>query len=130
MNKKFIPLKELTVYQLARELSKIAWEIYQDLDWRNKKTMADQFLTATDSVGANIAEGYGRHHYLDQIKFYYNSRGSLNECCHHWLEILNERKVVNPEKYTKFKQVAEKLSLKLNNFISATYKQKEIHRNS
>jgi hypothetical protein len=38
MEKKFIPLKDLEVYKLARELSKIAWEIYQDLDWQDKKT--------------------------------------------------------------------------------------------
>ncbi len=122
---KYILLKDLEVYKLARELSKIAWEIYQDLDWQDKKTMGDQFLTSTDSTGANIAEGYGRYHYLDQIKFYYNSRGSLNESCHHWLEILNERGRVKFEKYKQFKIVAEKLSLKLNNFIAATYKAKK-----
>ena len=108
---------------MARELSKIAWEIYQDLNWEDRKTMGDQFLRSTDSVGANIAEGYGRYHYLDQIKFYYNSRGSLKECSH-WLEILSERGKVNPEKYKQFKTVIEKFSLKLNNFIASTYKAK------
>ena len=125
MEKKYIPLGNLEVYKLARELSKIAWEIYQDLNWQDRKTMGDQFLEATDSVGANIAEGYGRHHYLDQIKFYYNSRGSLNECCHHWLEILKERGKMKVEKYEQFQTVAEKLSLKLNNFITSTYKAKK-----
>jgi len=41
MAKDFIPLKDLEVYKLARELSKIGWEIYQDLDWQDKKTMGD-----------------------------------------------------------------------------------------
>jgi four helix bundle protein len=122
MKKKYIVLSDLEVYRLARELSKIAWEIYQDLSWQDRKTMGNQFLEATDSVGANIAEGYGRYHYLDQIKFYYNSRASLNECYHHWLEILNERRRVNGEKYKQFKAVGEKLSLKLNNFITSVYK--------
>lgn len=124
MEKKYIPLNNLEVYGLARELSKIAWEIYQELNWQDKKTMGDQFLESTDSVGANIAEGYGRHHYLDQIKFYYNSRGSLRECSTHWLEILNERGKINPEKYKQFKIIAEKLSLKLNNFIASIYNYK------
>lgn len=131
MRKRYIQLKDLEVYRLTRELSQIAWEIYQDLDWQDKKTMGDQFLTSTDSTGANIAEGYGRYHYLDQIKFYYNCRGSLNECCYHWLEILYERGKVKKEQYTRFKQIVEKLSLKLNNFITSTYKQKltETNRN-
>jgi len=126
MEKKFIPLKDLEVYQLAREASKIAWEIYQELSWQDKKTMGDQFLQATDSVGANIAEGYGRFHYLDRIKFYYNSRGSLNECNDHWIELLNERGKVKPEKYKKFKTTAKQFSVKLSNFISSTYRTKNI----
>ena len=126
--RKHIPLQDLEVYKLARELSKIAWEIYQDLDWRDKKTMGDQFLESTDSTGGNIAEGYGRFHYLDRIKFYYNSRGSLNESNNHWIELLNERGKVNLEKYKHYKTIAEKLLVKLNRFISSAYKTKNIAR--
>lgn len=57
-------LKDLEIYQLARELSKIGWEIYENLDWQTKKIMEDQFINATDSFGANIAEGYSRYHYI------------------------------------------------------------------
>lgn len=127
---KFIPLKNLEVYRLARELSKIGWEIYESLDWRDKKIMGDQFIEAIDSVGANIVEGYFRYHFLERIKFYYNSRGSLAECLEHWLELLYERKKVNEEKYKRFKGIAEKLLLKLNNFIASTAKAKQqISRN-
>ncbi len=126
--RKHIPLQDLEVYKLARELSKIAWEIYQDLDWRDKKTMGDQFLESTNSTGGNIAEGYGRFHYLDRIKFYYNSRGSLNESNNHWIELLNERGKVNLEKYKHYKTIAEKLLVKLNRFISSAYKTKNIAR--
>jgi four helix bundle protein len=75
--KKYIPLRDLEVYKLARELSKIGWEIYDSLDWQTKKIMGDQFIEAPASAAANIAEGYGRHHYLDKIKFFYNARASL-----------------------------------------------------
>lgn len=122
--KKYILLKNLEVYQLARELSKIGWEMYKDLDWQRKKIMGDQFIEATDSVGANIAEGYSRFHYLDKIKFYYTSRASLSECNEHWLELLNEREKVEQKKYKEFKVIAEKLLIKLNNFITSNYKSK------
>jgi four helix bundle protein len=75
MEKKFIPLKNLEVYKLTRKLSLKGWEIYQEMDWQTKKIIGDQFLSSLDSIRANIAEGYGRYHYLDQIKFYYNARG-------------------------------------------------------
>lgn len=122
--KKYIEIKNLEVYKLARELSKIGWEIYKGLSWQDKKIMGDQFIESTDSVGANISEGYGRYHYLDRIKFYYNSRASLSECSeHHWFELLKERKKID-SKYDEYKKIAKDLQIKLNNFISATYKRK------
>jgi len=120
----YIKLEDLEVYQLSRELSKISWGIYQDLKWQDKKIMGDQFIEAIDSVGANIAEGYGRFHYLDRIKFYYNSRASLNESCEHWLELLRERGKADDRKCKEMKLIAKKLSIKLNNFISSTYSSK------
>jgi len=122
--KDYIPLKELEVYKLARELSGIAWEIYEGLNWQNKKIMGEQFIESADSVGANIAEGYKRYHYLDRIKFYYNSRASLSENCTHWLELLYERKKIDQKLFGKVKKLEKKLSVKLANFISATYKSK------
>jgi four helix bundle protein len=120
--KKYIKLYDLEVYKLARELSKLGWEIYNGLDWQTKKTMGDQLITSTDSVGANIAEGYGRYHYLDKVKFFYNARGSLMESLEHWLELLHERGKVQDAIYQDFKNTANKASLKLQNMISTTYK--------
>lgn len=122
--KKYIKLNDLEVYRLARELSRIGWDIYKDLDWRDKKIMGDQFIESTDSVGANIAEGYKRFHYLDKIKFYYNSRASLSESNAHWLELLYERKKIKVKIYKEFKAVERELSIKLSNFIASTYKSK------
>lgn len=121
-NRKHILLKDLEVYKLARELSKIGWEIYRDLDWQTKKIMGDQFITATDSFGANVAEGYNRYHYLDKIKFFYNARASLAEASDHWLELLKERDKIKESSYKKYKEIANKSSLKLQNFINANYK--------
>ena len=80
---KYILVKDLEVYKLSRELSKLAWEIFSKFDWESKKIFGNQFVEATDSIGANIVEGYGRFHYLDKIKFYYNARASLNEANDH-----------------------------------------------
>ena len=67
-NKKHIPLEDLEIYRLGRKLSKLGWEIYSELSWQDKKIMGDQFITATDSFGANIVEGYRRYHYLDKYQ--------------------------------------------------------------
>lgn len=122
--KNFIELKNLEVYQIARELSTLGWEVYKNFSFEHKKTMGDQFIRSIDSVGANIAEGYSRFHYLDKIRFYYNSRASLSEAIDHWLELIYERGLLEQNLFEKIKQKAKVLQVKLNNFISATYKQK------
>jgi len=119
----YVKLEDLEVYQLARELSRIAWEIYEKLSWQEKKVVGDQFLTSTDSFGANVAEGYGRYHYLDRIKFFYNGRGSLVESIH-WINLMKERSQTTEDQYGRFQSVAKKSSIKLQNFISAIYKVK------
>ena len=43
--------------------------IYSQMNFEDKKIIGDQFIRSTDSVGANIAEGYSRFHYLDKVRF-------------------------------------------------------------
>lgn len=122
--KEYIELENLEVYQLARKLSAIGWEIYEKLAWQDKKLIGDQFIESTDSAGANIAEGYGRYHWLDRIKFYYNSRASFFEARKHWIDLMYERKKVSNELYEAYNDTGRKFLIKLNNFISSTYKTK------
>ena len=125
MGGNYIDLKDLEVYKLSRKLSMMAWTIYENLSWQDRKIMGDQFIESTDSIGANIAEGYRRFHYLDRIKFYYTSRASISESIQHWLDLLCERKKVSEELKSVMTQIAERLSVKLSNFINVTYKAKD-----
>ena len=87
--------------------------------------MGFQFITSADSVGANIAEGYSRFHYLDKVKFYYISRASLSECCDHWLELLYERGKITETVFKERKNLQYVLGVKLNNFIRSTCQSKQ-----
>ena len=121
-NQNFIELKNLEVYQLSRSLSSTAWKIFCRLNFEDKKHIGDQFLRAVDSIGANIAEGYGRYYYLDKIRFYYNSRGSHFEAFTHWLELMAEREKISQPEFESIRETAVKLQIKLNNFITTTAK--------
>jgi four helix bundle protein len=125
MQKKYIPVKELKVYQLSRELSSKAWEIYGKLNFEQKKLFGDQFLRAIDSIGANIAEGYARYHALDQVRFYYIARASMGEAISHWTSLLLERNVISEIDYNFLFEKSKELEIKLNNFISTTRKSVE-----
>lgn len=112
-------LNDLEVYKLAKEISKEAWKIYEKLDWQTKKIMGDQFIMSIDSIGSNIAEGFGRFHYLDRNKFNYNARGSLTEAVH-WLNLLYQRKKIDDNSHKNLNQKLKRLSVKLNNYITST----------
>lgn len=121
---KFIPLQELDVYRLARKLSSISWMVYQRLSFQERKVWGDQMLSAVDSVGANIAEGYARFHYLEKCRFYYISRASLSEGIEHWIDLGFERGIVNDQEYQELNKVRIDIQIRLNNMIKSTYNAK------
>ena len=123
--KTFITIKDLQVYQLSRKLSIISWDIYSKMSFEEKKIIGDQFIRATDSIGANIAEGYSRFHFLDKVRFYYNARASQSESTDHWLELLFERNKINQQVFDEYKSISKDLQIKLNNFIKFTKNENE-----
>jgi four helix bundle protein len=120
----YIKLGDLKVYQLAIKLGEESWKVYETFDWHDQKIIGDQFITAVDSIGANIAEGYGRFHYLDRIKFYYNARASLFET-KHWLLILQRRNKISVEIFNQLLKQSEEIHKVLNVFISVFYQSKK-----
>ena len=111
-------LEELEVYQIALDISDLAWVIYNELPREHRFTQGSQFLEAADSIGANIAEGCGRFHFRDSLKFYYNSRGSLLEL-KHWITLLTRRSLSSADKLNKIKDLNDKEHHKLNSFIKS-----------
>src|SRR3989344_3916026 len=114
-------LENLEVYVLARGLSDKAWEIYRRWNQEAKHLWGQQFLEAVDSIGANIAEGFGRYHYADKNKFNLNARGSLVEA-RHWVDLCLSRRSISADEHQKFCDGLNRLGIKLNNYITATRK--------
>ena len=54
-------LEDLEVYRIANRIADLAWEVYMEIPQEFRFKTGQQFLNAADSVGANIAEGYGRY---------------------------------------------------------------------
>ena len=71
--------EDLECYKLALGVVREAYQVAQRLPPEEKYNLADQLRRAAVSVTLNIAEGYGRYHYLDSLRFFYIARGSLNE---------------------------------------------------
>lgn len=114
--KKIIELEDLRVFKLADELSDFIWDVVIRWDYFEKKTLGDQWVRATDSVAANIAEGYGRYYFGEYVVFLYYSRGSLMETVF-WTEKARRRKLLREEEYKWIKARLEVLPKELNAMI-------------
>jgi len=75
----FRTFEDLEVYQQARKFRKDIYKLAKILPECEKFGLANQIRRAAVSLTSNIAEGHGRYHFPDQIKFMLNSRGSLEE---------------------------------------------------
>ena len=71
--------EDLEVYQAARQFRTAMYRIAEQLPEIEKFGLASQIRRAAVSLTNNIAEGHGRYHFLDQIRFTLQSRGSLEE---------------------------------------------------
>lgn len=109
-------LEELHVYQLAMRIGDEIWLIVDDWSYFLKDAFGKQLIRAADSIAANIAEGFGRYHYKENLNFCYYSRGSLRETVT-WLTKALNRNPISGEKFTELSQLCELLSVKLNNYI-------------
>lgn len=68
--RKYLQLNDISSYKRAFILSNYVWNIVITWDWFVKRTVGVQFVSAIDSISANIAEGFGRYGKKDKIKFY------------------------------------------------------------
>ena len=121
MSDNYVKLGQLLPYKLAVNLSRKSWTIYSEMDWNVRKIIGNQFISAMDSIGANIAEGYGRFHYRDRIKFYYNARGSYMET-KHWLLMMRDRKIISTELFDEMLELSDNLGKQINIFIKSCYR--------
>ncbi len=64
--------------------------------------LVSQLRRAAASITANIAEGYGRFHSKDRVRFYLNSRGSSSELQNH-LILANDLKYISKDEFEKLK---------------------------
>ena len=90
--------EDLEVYQVARGFRKTMYGVTRRLPEEEKFALTSQIRRAAVSLTNNIAEGHGRYHYLDQIKFMLQARGSLEE-------LLDDLNVCQDEDYMPIQEI-------------------------
>ncbi len=75
--------EDLHVWKLARNLRQKIYEASEGFPRQERYVLVKQIRRAAISVTANIAEGFGRFHYQENIQFCRQARGSLFELVDH-----------------------------------------------
>ena len=99
-SKRYQTFEDLEAYKAAREFRKAMYGASRKLPAFEKFELASQIRRAAVSLTNNIAEGHGRFHYLDQIKFMLQARGSLQE-------LIDDLNVCEDEAYLPSSEVAQ-----------------------
>jgi len=109
-------IEDLEIYVLSELFANEVWQLVIKWDYFAKDTIGKQFVRSADSIGANIAEGFGRFHYKENKNFCYFSRGSIIET-KSWLKKAKDRELIPDEQYNSLLQKLELIHIKLNAYI-------------
>ena len=82
--------EDLEVWKLGKAIRTEFPHLAKVLPTEERYRLADQVIRASRSVTANIAEGFGRFHYQENIQFCRQARGSLMELIDHLTVFLDE----------------------------------------
>jgi len=112
----FQTFEDLEVYKVAREFRKAMYAVTRRLPDLEKYDLGSQIRRAAVSLTNNIAEGHGRFHYPDQIRFILHSRGSLEELVDD-LNVCSDESYLPTKEVGKLKEQARGVLLLINGYL-------------
>lgn len=86
-------LEDLRVLKVAEDVADEVWQQASAWSHFERDTVGKQLVRAVDSIGANIAESFGRYGFGEKLQFLYFARGSLFET-KYWLNRALKRGLV------------------------------------
>lgn len=89
--------KELEVYKMSRELSRDIFILSKSFPVEERYSLTDQIRRSSRSIGAQIAEAWGKRNYERHFISKLTDADSEQLETQHWLEISEECKYLNIE---------------------------------
>ncbi|HEX9613853.1 MAG TPA: four helix bundle protein [Bacteroidota bacterium] len=115
--------EDLEVYKDAREFRKKMYRLSRRLPTEEKFNVSSQIRDAARSLTNNIAEGHGRYHYQENIRFQRIARGSLQELLDD-INICIDEEYAPQDELHALKAEGFQLLRKINGYISYLRKRK------
>ena len=119
-----VGFEELKVWQECRKFRNEISALTKTFPKHEQFDLTSQIRRSSRSVTTNIAEGYGRYHYQENIQFCRHSRGSLEETKDHLYTAFDED-YINQERLDEFFAMHKTCISMLNGYIAWLEKQKD-----
>ncbi len=110
--------EDLRVLRTAEEIADAVWKQVVQWDEFARDVVGKQLARATDSIGANIAEAFGRFNFGEKLQFLYYSRGSLFET-KYWLNRARARGLMSSSEVQEYVSRLTGLARQLNSFADS-----------
>jgi four helix bundle protein len=114
---------DLNAWKTARILRACVYNISKRFPRQEAFALCSQIRRAAVSVTANLAEGYGRFSYQENIQFCRQSRGSAYELRDHLTTVLDAG-YISPKEYKQLDHQAVAVLKLINGYIRATKQRK------
>jgi len=114
---------DLEVWKRAKAIRTSISALTKGFPVEEKFRLTDQIIRSSRSIGNNLAEGHGRFHYQDNIRFCIMARGSLSETLDHLL-VAFEEGIVSAETLDSFQNEYNQCLKLLNGYIAYLKKKK------
>ena len=110
--------EDLRVLKAAEEIADLLWKRVVEWDEFAKDVVGKQMTRSADSIGANIAESFGRFNFGEKLQFLYYSRGSIYET-KYWLNRTRIRGLMKSDEVQEYVDRLTNLARQLNTFASS-----------
>ncbi len=121
--------EDLRILRAAEEIADGIW--LEVTEWKPfaQEVVGTQLARAVDSIGANIAESFGRFHFGEKLQFLYYARGSLFET-KYWLNRALKRRLMRDEQVQAYATRLTDLARQLNAFAGGLKAQRRVSSKS
>ena len=110
-------LEDVRVLKQAEEIADAIYKLASRWDEFAQDVVGKQISRAADSIGANIAESFGRFHFGEKIRFLYYARGSVFET-KYWLNRASIRGLISADASQAYISNLTDIARQLNGYVS------------
>ncbi|MFA4834131.1 MAG: four helix bundle protein [Patescibacteria group bacterium] len=116
INQKQHSFEDIKAWQLARDFRRDIYEITKTFPREELYCLTAQMRRAAISITSNIAEGYGRYNFQENIQFCRIARGSLIEVLGQLYVALDEN-YINQEEFNNLYNKGKNVERAINGYI-------------